>query len=156
MRCRKIEKILLMGKEADEKAQAAAAGHIAECNACALFRAGLLKLREQISGPAPELPVDLMVRTRHISHARLRTAQNRSFLHRTVFDVPLPVAALLIIATGLTLLWIIPGLTEISIDEPLTGRSTLSVAIIIQNMLMLILSPVLLKNRNTLKRIKTT
>jgi hypothetical protein len=143
-----------MGEEADEKLRAAAADHIAHCRDCAQFQTSLSKMRGMEPSSIPELPGQLEASTRFSAHTQLRHKRRPAKRQLKIFDIPLPVTAAAVILTGLTFYWIVSGTGEITVDGPLEVRTIVSLSIVAQNLLMLMLSPILLKNRKPLKTVK--
>ena len=153
MRCKEVEKILIVGEEADEKLRAAAAEHIAHCGDCARFRAGLMAMKSIKPASSPDLPRELELSTRFSAHAQLRRKKSTALRQVRIFDLPLPVAAAVTIIIGLTIYWICTGMGNIPTDGPLPAKTLVSLFILVQNLLMLILSPLLLKNRKGLQTV---
>jgi hypothetical protein len=131
--------------------------HLETCPDCAAFRGFRGDLRSclrEATGPALSSEFSDSVRLR--CHAELETAlpasQKPAPLHGSA-GVPWPIWAALLVLTGLTIVFLIPGLEEFRQSQKLTLGTALVLLIILQNALMLFAAPLLMR-RGRLSQIR--
>ncbi len=145
MRCQDVERILAEG--ADTRAGGGAAAdldrHLAACPACAAFQADLAKVRSHFqSGTQPVLPAALDARTRAAWRAELAGPPR---------PTPLPrwLGAALGVLTAMTVVVVYPIFAGPEIVEPLSFRTAASIALLLQNGVMLFFAPILFRKFKT-------
>lgn len=157
MRCQDIERILTEG--ADTRTGGGAAGdlerHLAACPDCAAFQADLARIRGHFRGGMPPvLPPALDIRTRAAWRAKLAShvAATRTDEDVAPRPVPLPrwLWAALAVLTALTAVIVYPIFAEPEIVEPLSFRTAAIAALLLQNGMMLLFAPILLRKFNRL------
>jgi anti-sigma factor RsiW len=153
MRCKDIERLIIDSSDEDlsQEELNAIEKHIAHCALCARFRDDLKKIRMGVKAmPQPVLPPDLAQKTRVRCHAEIsRRPTAAPKISRLIPSYPIPkyVWAVLLFLILLTVLIIVPELTEIRWDQSLTFTSVVALSIIIQNALMLLFAPILIRRR---------
>jgi hypothetical protein len=125
--------------------------HIAHCVLCVRFQDDLERIRIGVKAmPQPALPPDLAQKTRVRCHAEIsQKPAAASKIAQLIPSYPIPkyVWAVLLFLIILTVLIIVPELTEIRWDQSLTFTSVVALSIIIQNALMLLFAPILIRRR---------
>jgi hypothetical protein len=123
--------------------------HLEACSDCAAFlsfRGGLRSCLREASGP--ELTSDLSDQVRLRCRAELDSL-SRARAGRDSGTppaaVPWPILAALVVLTGLTLTFLIPGLEEFRQSQKLTLGMVLVLLVILQNALMLFFAPLLMR-----------
>ena len=153
MRCKDIERLII--DSSDEalglEELSAIEAHIAHCALCARFQGDLEKIRIGVKAmPQPVLPPDLVQKTRVRCHVEISQQPAAvSKIARLIPSDPIPkyVWAALLPLIILTVLIIVPELIEIRWDQSLTFKSVVALSIIIQNALMLLFVPILIRRR---------
>jgi len=151
MRCQDFERLML---ESDEREllrdeRLALETHLETCPGCSAFRSFRRDLRRQLrEAPGPALSGALSDSVRLRCRAELdsltRTRARRDFGKRSA-AVPWPIWAAFLVLTGLTLLFLIPGLEEFKQSQKLTLGTVLGLLVIFQNFLMLFFAPLLMR-----------
>jgi anti-sigma factor RsiW len=123
--------------------------HLEKCSECAAFLAFWKGLGSQLregAGPALSSELSERVRLRCLadvySPSRRRAGQD---FGRGPAGVPWPVWAALLVLTGLTLVFLIPGLEQFRQSQKFTLGTALGLLIIFQNALMLFAAPLLMR-----------
>jgi hypothetical protein len=153
MRCKDIERLIIDSSDEALSLEELSAieAHIAHCALCARFQDDLEKIRIGVKAmPQPALPPDLAQKTRVRCHAEIsQKPAAASKIARLIPSYPIPkyVWAVLLFLIILTVLIIVPELTEIRWDQSLTFTSVVALSIIIQNALMLLFAPILIRRR---------
>ncbi len=123
--------------------------HLETCPDCAAFRDFLGGLRTSLrdaSGPPLSVGLSDSVRLRCRAEVeawlppRLRSAPSKQ-----PSGVPWPIWGALLVLTGLTLCFLIPGLEEFRQSQKLTFGTVLVLLVILQNALMLFAAPLLMR-----------
>jgi hypothetical protein len=140
MRCKDIERLIIDSSDEAlslEKLSAIEA-HIAHCALCARFQDDLEKIRIGVKAmPQPALSPDLAQKTRVRCHAEIsQKPMAASKIARLIPSYPIP-----------KYVWAVLLFTEIRWDQSLTFTSVVALSIIIQNALMLLLAPILIRRR---------
>jgi hypothetical protein len=123
--------------------------HLEACPDCAAFRSfwgGLRSCLREATGPAlsSELSDNVRLRCRAELDSLSRSRAGQDFGKRRA-AVPWPVLAALLVLTGLTLCFLIPGLEEFRQGQQLTLGTALVLLVIFQNALMLFFAPLLMR-----------
>jgi hypothetical protein len=123
--------------------------HLEACSGCVAFQSFRASLRGQLqkaAGPAlsGELSDNVRFRCRAELDSLARTRAGREFGKRPA-AVPWPIWAAFLVLTGLTLIFLIPGLEELRQSQELTPGTVLGLLVILQNFLMLFFAPLLLR-----------
>ena len=151
MRCKDIERLIIDSSDEDlsQEELTAIEKHVARCASCARFRDDLEKIRMGVKVmPQPIVPPDLAQKTR----LRIQTEMGREPAAATKIEqltpsepIPKYVWVALIPLIFLTLILIIPAFKEIRLDQTLTFTSVVAFTIIIQNAVMLLFAPILIR-----------
>ncbi|UCE07038.1 MAG: hypothetical protein JSW07_03090 [bacterium] len=146
MRCKQAEKLIIEVSQAklDSDIKVELDAHVLNCQQCASFRENLQMIREGINKiKAPEPSKDLLERTGALCHSEI-IGKSESF-HPATIKTPkfvwVAFGALLI----LTIAWAVPVLKEVVKSQIITRQAILIITIIVQNLIMLLFSPVLLR-----------
>jgi hypothetical protein len=123
--------------------------HLETCPDCAAFRSfwgGLRSCFGEATGPALSAKLSDSVRLRCRAEldflSRSRSGQN---FGRSAAAVPWPIWGALLLLTGLTLCFLIPGLEDFRQSQKLTLGTVLVLLVILQNALMLFFAPLLMR-----------
>jgi len=146
MRCKQAEKLIieLSQTELDSDIKSELDTHVLNCAKCASFRENLQMIHQGIKKiKAPDPSQDLLEKTGAFCHSEI-IGQAESF-HRATIKTPkfvwVACGALLI----LTIAWAVPVLKEVVKSQIITRQAILIITIIVQNLIMLLFSPVLLR-----------
>jgi len=123
--------------------------HLETCPDCAAFRSFRGELRNSLrEARGSALSAELSDRVRILCHAelgsRVRSDAGQAPGRRPA-AVPWPIWAALLVLTGLTLCFLIPGLEEFSESQKLTLGTVLVLLVILQNALMLFFAPLVMR-----------
>jgi len=157
MRCKKVEKLIIEASqtEIDPKIRDEIEAHVMTCQNCAAFREKLIEIRENINGLKSPVPTEQIIeRTKALCHNEM-IKQGESTVEKRypakIISIPkfvwITFGALLI----LTIIWAIPVLRELIETKVITRQAILIAIIFVQNLMMLLFSPVLLRSLNTNK-----
>ena len=159
MRCQDFERLMLESSERElvREERRALEEHLETCPVCAAFRDFLGGLRSSLrDAPGPALSTEFSDSVRLRCRAELdslsRSRAGQDFGRRPA-AVPWPIWAALAILTGLTLYFLIPGLEEFRQGQKLTLATALVLLVILQNALMLVAAPLLMR-RGRLSQIR--
>ena len=153
MRCKDIERLIIDSSDKDlsQEELSAIEKHVARCALCARFQDDLEKIRMGVKTmPQPVLPPDLAQKTRLRCQAEIsrRPAAATKTAKLIPFDpIPKYVWAVLLPLILLTVFVLAPTLKEIRLDQTLTFASAAALTIIIQNAVMLLFAPILIRRR---------
>ena len=151
MRCKDIERLIIDSSEEDLSPEELSAieKHVARCELCARFRDDLEKVRTGIKTmPQPVLRPDLAQKTRLRCLAEMdREPGAATKIARLTPSEPVPkyVWAALFPLIFFTVILIVPVFKEIRLDQTLTFASVVALTIIIQNAVMLLFAPILIR-----------
>ncbi len=158
MRCKDIERLIIDSSDEDLSSEELSAieKHIVHCALCARFRDDLEKIRMGVKTmPQPVLPPDLAQKTRLRCQAEIsRRPAAASKIARLIPSDPIPkyVWAALLPLILLTVFVLAPALKEIRLDQTLTFASVVAFTIIIQNAVMLLFAPILIRRHRWKKQ----
>jgi len=158
MRCKDIERLIIDSSDEDLSSEELSAieKHIVHCALCARFRDDLEKIRMGVKTmPQPVLPPDLAQKTRLRCQAEMsQQPAAASKIARLIpsDSIPKYVWAALLPLILLTVFVIAPTLKEIRLDQTLTFASVVAFTIIIQNAVMLLFAPILIRRRRWKKQ----
>ncbi len=153
MRCKDIERLIIDSSDKDLSLEELSTieKHIAHCALCACFRDDLEKIRMGVKTiPQPVLPPGLAQKTRLRCQAEMnRGPAAASKIAKLIPSDPIPkyVWAALLPLILLTVFVLAPTLKEIRLDQTLTFTSAAALTIIIQNAVMLLFAPILIRRR---------
>ncbi len=136
--CDESEKILAAGDPDDAEGLARATAHLSECSRCAEFAAKLEELRSALGGvESPAAPAELCARTVDSCHAELARPRSRGWAR----------AGFAGLAT-LTCAWTGAALVQAVGQGELTREGAWALTLVWQNVLALLVSPLLLCRRS--------
>jgi hypothetical protein len=158
MRCKDIERLIIDASDEDLSAEELSAieKHFARCALCARFQDDLEKIRMGVKTiPQPVLPPDLAQKTRLRCQAEIsQQPAAGARISKLIPSEPIPkyVWAVLLPLILLTVFLLAPTLKEIRLDQTLTFTSVVALTIIIQNAVMLLFAPILIRGRRWKKK----
>lgn len=151
MRCKDIERLIIDSSDKDlsQEELSAIEKHVAHCALCARFQDDLEEIRMGVKAiPQPVLPPDLAQKTR----LRIYTEMGREPAAAKKIDkltpsepIPKYVWIALLPLIILTVILVVPVFKEIRLDQTLTFASVVALTIIIQNAVMLLFAPILIR-----------
>jgi len=151
MRCQDFEHLMMESDERDllREERLALDEHLETCPGCVAFRSfrgDIRRYLQEAAGPAlsDELSDSVRLRCRAELDAFSRTPAGQDSGKRPA-AVPWPIWAALLVLTGLTLLFLIPGLEEFRQSRELTLGAAIVLLVIFQNALMLFFAPLLMR-----------
>ncbi len=153
MRCKDIERLIIDSSDKDlsQEELGAIEKHVAHCALCARFQDDLEKIRMGVKTmPQPVLPPGLAQKTRLRCQAEIsQQPAAASKIAKLIPSDPVPkyVWAALLPLILLTVFVLAPTLKEIRLDQTLTFTSAAALTIIIQNAVMLLFAPILIRRR---------
>lgn len=151
MRCQDFERLMLESDERELLREECLAleEHLETCTDCAAFRSfwgGLRSRLKEATGPAISAELSDSVRLR--CRAELEPAlpsRPKPVPSKGPAGVPWPIWGALLVLTGLTLCFLIPGLEEFRQSQKLTFGTVIVLLVILQNALMLFAAPLLMR-----------
>ena len=158
MRCKDIERLIIDSSDEDLSAEELRTieKHVARCALCARFQDDLEKIRMGVKTiPQPALPPDLAQKTRLRCHTELsQQPAATARIGKLIPSDPIPkyVWAALLPLIFFTVILIVPIFKEIRLDQTLTFASVVALTIIIQNAVMLLFAPILIRRRRWKKK----
>ncbi len=158
MRCKDIERLIIDSSDKDLSLEELSTieKHVAHCTFCAGFQDELEKIRMGVKTiPQPVLPPDLAQKTRLRCQAEIsRRPAAASKIARLIpsDSIPKYVWAALLPLILLTVFVLAPALKEIRLDQTLTFASVVAFTIIIQNAVMLLFAPILIRRHRWKKQ----
>jgi hypothetical protein len=158
MRCKDIELLIIDSSDGNLSLEELSAieRHVSHCALCARFQDELEKIRMGVKTiPQPILPPDLAQKTRlrcqaEISQQPATATKNAKLIPSD--PIPKYVWAALLPLILLTVFALAPTLKEIRLDQTLTFASAAALTIIIQNAVMLLFAPILIRRRQWKKQ----
>ena len=151
MRCKDVERLILEVSERslEEEERIIIEEHTQLCPACASFRESLGEIRSALNNiPAPPLPQDMEERTRMRCYAEMRSQRDistsRSPLTRAA-QIPGLIWGALIFLTVITVIIVVPQARDLRIDQSMSFADIAALSLILQNAVMLILAPLVLR-----------
>lgn len=150
MRCQDFERLMLESGEREllREESLALEEHLERCPGCAAFRnfredirsyfreAGGAALSEELSGSVQRR---CLAELHSLSRARI----GQDSVMRPA-DVPWPIWTALLVLTGLTVVFLIPGLEQLRESQKVTLGTALVLLVILQNALMLLFTPLIM------------
>jgi hypothetical protein len=158
MRCKDIERLIIDSSDEDLSTEELSTieKHIAHCALCARFQDEFEKIRMGIKSiPQPVLSPDLAQKTRLRCQAEIsqQPAAATKIAKLSPSDpIPKYVWAVLLPLILLTVFVLAPTLKGIRLDQTLTFTSVVALTIIIQNAVMLLFAPILIRRRRWKKQ----
>jgi len=153
MRCKDIERLIIDSSDEDLSLEELSAieEHVGHCALCARFQDDLEKIRIGVKTmPQPVLPPYLAQKTRRRCQAEIsQQPAAATKIAKLIPSDPIPkyVWAVLLPLILLTVFVLAPTLKEIRLDQTLTFASAAALTIIIQNAVMLLFAPILIRRR---------
>ena len=158
MRCKDIERLIIESSDEDLSLEELSTieKHVARCALRARFQDELEKIRRGVKTiPQPILPPDLAQKTLHRCQTEIsQQPATATKIAKLIPSAPIPkyVWAVLLPLILLTVFVLAPTLKEIRLDQTLTFASAAALTIIIQNAVMLLFAPILIRRRRWKKQ----
>lgn len=158
MKCKDIERLLIDSSEEDLSAEKLAEikQHVLVCAKCAHFQKNLKKVRNYIKEMTVPVPSDELVRKIHSAcidkMSNLNAVEKRTSGQNHLKSIPAYMWAALICLIILTVIWIIPLLRDFKLNETLSHQTIIVLSLMIQNAVMLLFSPILIRRYRTKNR----
>ncbi len=158
MRCKDIERLIIDSSDKDLSLEELSTieKHIAHCALCTRFQDELEKIRMGVKKiPQPILPPGLAQKTRLRCQAEIsQLPAAATKIAKLIPSDPIPkyVWAVLLPLILLTVFVLASALKEIRLDQTLTFASAAALTIIIQNAVMLLFAPILIRRRRWKKQ----
>jgi len=151
MKCNQAEKLIIELSETglDPAIKAELDAHVLDCPKCASFSEKFYTIHQAIGAiEHPDPSATLLDRTNALCHAELNE-KSKSFVaekcHPEAVRIPKFVWYAFGVLLILTMVWAIPVLKEAVKSQTITQQAIMVFTIIVQNLMMLIFSPVLLR-----------
>ena len=151
MKCQDAQRLMLDGLEGmtDKEFVSALEDHLRRCPRCVRFRSDYEGIRRSLKGRAlPKPPLDLVERTMVLCLAELDASESNQETGRIEIraaDPPRFIWAAFALLTALTLIFVVPRIEDINLNETLTFETALTFALLGQNAVMLFFAPVLIR-----------
>ena len=149
MNCKQIKKIIIESSlnDLNQKTKSELTTHLSGCSKCANVYKTILLVRDNIDKSSEILPSDeLQKRTIELCHEELANKQVfEPQSSRSQITLPKFIWVTITLLLSLTIFWIFSVLIANNLPEELSIQNTWAILLISQNILMLILSPILLK-----------
>ena len=152
MRCKQAEKLLIEAAQIDlaPVIKTKLDAHILSCPKCASFSKNFEMIREGIENiKTPGPTMELLKMTGVLCHNELieqAEAVISESSHRLTTKTPRLVWAALGAFVILTIVWAFPILKNLATDQTITQQTIVVIAIIIQNLIMLLFVPILFRS----------
>jgi len=154
MKCEEYEYLIIESSERDltDEEQQKLKKHFSQCENCSQFKKNIeeicLSLKRSVP---PPLPVNLDKKTKHLCADEINRKKRLFRREQKPFRVPVPrfIWVVFIILIILTSLLLFPELKNVNSDQPLSLWTILMLTVILQNAVMLFLSPVIIRRYKT-------
>lgn len=154
MQCKQYEYLIIESSERNltDEEQLRLKQHCSQCKNCSLFKKNLEEIRFSLkqSGPPP-LSANLDNQTQHLCQEEINRRKLLFQNEKRTFWAPVPgyIWAAVVLLIILTSFLLFPELKNLSSDQPLSLRTIFMITIILQNAVMLFLSPVIIRRHKT-------
>lgn len=151
MQCKDIERLIIDSSERDlsQEEQQTITKHRSQCILCARFLEDWEKIRLSIKkAPVPFLTAELDQKTMRSCQAEINSRQAQevhSVRQKSYVSIPRPLWVAIFALFVLTVILFVPGVKDLSLDEPLTFPQIMILTLILQNAVMLILVPIIIR-----------
>ncbi len=158
MRCKDIERLIIDSSDRDlsQEELSTIEKHVARCALCVRFQDDFEKIRMGVKTiPQPILPPDLAQKTRRRCQAEIsQQPVAATKIAKLIPSDPIPkyVWAVLLPLILLTVFVLAPTLKVVRLYQTLTFASAAALTIIIQNAVMLLFAPILIRRRRWKKQ----
>jgi hypothetical protein len=155
MTCKAIEQMILESEERplEESERRKVEAHLRDCRSCRAFENGRRTIREELKGlPRADLPPSLDLRTRRLCLEALAGGSATASPAAGRARIPVPVIAVSVLFTVLAAIWLTVALVDVRPGQTLPSGAWAALVFIAQNVLMLFLSPVVLRTTRPLER----
>ncbi len=158
MKCKDIEKLIIesSGEFSSLEERERILSHIQHCSRCSRLQEDLGNLRGLLNrGCEPDLPEDLDKKTYLKCLSEIYSLQNdkkKESLQKQLQSIPLYMKVVFISLLALTIFWIFPFFEDFGFaDENLSFSTILGLFWIIQNIMMLLFAPLLIRRYQSKK-----
>ncbi len=152
MRCKQAEKLIIDASQVslDPKIKSELDEHVLNCPKCASFNKNLMKIHREISElTAPKPSPEILEKTRILCHDEL-IGRGEIYVFEKYLPKAISIPKFVWIAFGmlaiLTGTWAVPVFKDVVNSQIMTRQAVLIITIIVQNLIMLLFSPVLLRS----------
>jgi len=153
MRCKQAEKLLIEAATTTltPARKAALDFHLASCSRCRSFADHLMKMRTGIDDmknkqPSLQLAENTLLLCRQKLHEQFER-QPAGTLQTTVVTTPKWLFAAIVVLLSLTIAWALPVIQDLVTKKLITNQTILCFILFAQNMIMLLLTPILVRMR---------
>ena len=152
MKCKDVERCII-DAEPGKAQKAEVEAHLAECPKCRRFAENTGRIRTYLGDlPPVEPPATLVARTLTQCLDYLAVAQNKASFpvmvpEKEPFEIPRLMWAALTMLVPLTLIFLMSIATTAATGEPISYPAAVALLLILQNGLMLLCAPIILKRR---------
>lgn len=145
MRCKTVRMVIACGG-AEDKKEEALQEHLQKCDRCRAFAGRYGKMKDAVQGIGHPVPSEALV-LRSLALCNADPVRIRSPYRPLVRVLKAVLFLVLGVFALITLLWTIPVISGISYGEPMTVEQMTALAYVFQNIVMVLLIPVLLRRR---------
>lgn len=151
MKCKDIERLVIDSSEEDLSAEELSEieEHVLHCAKCARFQDDLKKIRICLKEMTIRVPSAALIRrTQSICHTKMRTlhaADRRTAGQTNLISIPKYMWVALISLIVFTIIWMLPLLKDIRLNQTLSFETVVVFTIMIQNAVMLFFAPLLIR-----------
>lgn len=151
MKCKRAEKLIIEVAQTklDPKTMTELEAHVLNCPNCSSFRAKLHWIHQEIHQiKTPEPSLELLEKASALCHDELIEQSERYVFEKYRSDairIPKFVGIAFASLFVLTIVWAVPVIREVMNSQIITRQAIIMILIIVQNLMMLIFSPVLLR-----------
>jgi anti-sigma factor RsiW len=151
MKCKDIENLVIesSSERLDEETKEEMERHMKDCVRCARLEEEMAGIRNAFPRQSrPALPQDLDERTYQLCRTEMTSPQREGEVFggkAWLKSIPFSIKAAFISLIVLTVIWTVPLLRELKLEESLSVAAIILLSLIFQNTVMLIFSPLLLR-----------
>lgn len=158
MRCKEYEYLIIESTERDltDTEQLRLKQHCSRCESCSHFKENIEEIHFSLKrSDPPALPADLDKHTKDLCLDEMNRKKERSRYEQRPLrpQVPGYIWAVFALLTILTSFLLFSGLKTINADQPLSLGTIFMLTVILQNTVMLFLSPLIIRKNRTKQRI---
>jgi len=151
MKCKQAEKLIIEGSRTvlDPAIKAELDTHLLDCPRCSNFKDNFQMIYQGINEvKAPEPSTELLEKTIALCHNEL-IEQGEIYVFEKYHPPKIRLPKFVWVAFGalliLTIAWAVPVLREVAKSQVITRQAVMVLTMIVQNLIMLLFSPVLLR-----------
>jgi anti-sigma factor RsiW len=151
MRCKNVERLIIEAtdRKLNDREKTAIEEHTEKCAVCASFQTSFGDIRSAVKNiPVPQLDPDLEEKTWAMCHREicsLRAFDRSKYSRIRRSNIPALVWGALVSLTILTAVIVVPQVKDYSFDQSMTFANIVGLSMILQNAVMLILTPLIMR-----------